>query len=62
VKTYKTKAEIADALSVSVPTVDRLMRRGLPYIKFGSTVRFDPDAVASWIESRQQATAVPAEA
>jgi excisionase family DNA binding protein len=58
-----TKQQVAEALKVSVPTVDRYMRRGLPFIKFddgNGTVRFDPDAVTSWVLGQQQQQPQPA--
>ena len=53
---YLTKGEVAGLMSVSLRTVDNLMRRGwLVYHKIGRTVRFRKDdidqhlnATASW--------------
>lgn len=36
----RTKKQIARYLNVSDASVERLMRRGLPYIKVGGLVRF----------------------
>jgi hypothetical protein len=36
----RTKQEAAKFLSISPASLERLMRRGLPYIKLGNLVRF----------------------
>lgn len=48
-----TKKQIADVLGVSVSTIDRLMAKGLPYIKIERSVRFDKDVVMDWIKNRK---------
>ena len=46
-----TKKDVAEFLSVSIPTVDRYMKKGLPYIKIGKTVRFEIQNVIDWARS-----------
>ncbi|MBK9121477.1 MAG: helix-turn-helix domain-containing protein [Phycisphaerales bacterium] len=45
----------AKLLSVSARTVaDWRARHGLPYIKIGQLVRFDPAALSAWVQQRGQ--------
>lgn len=48
-----TKQELCDWLKVSLPTVDRLMKQGMPFIKIGKAVRFEQDDVKRWLEEQQ---------
>jgi excisionase family DNA binding protein len=53
VETYlKSKAEAARFLAVSVGSIERLMRHGLPYVRLGGLVRFRPEDLSAFIESR----------
>ena len=46
-----TKNEVAERLSVSYRTVDRLVNSGeIKYIKIGKTKKFDPDDIDSYIQ------------
>lgn len=48
---YLTKTDLAHLLHISRRQVDRLMQRGLPYLKLGyRTVRFDAARVVLWLE------------
>jgi len=50
-----TKKEIAEYLNVSVPTIDRYMRNGMPHVKLSTgTVRFELDKVKDWIEEQRK--------
>jgi excisionase family DNA binding protein len=49
----KTKKEISIILNISVPTIDRLMKKGLPFIKIGKSVRFEDEKVLEWIKEKQ---------
>ncbi len=49
-----TLRDVANLLRVSPKTVRRLMRRGLPCIRVGRSVRFAPRAVSRWLEARQE--------
>jgi excisionase family DNA binding protein len=50
-QTYlKTKREAARYLGVSRPSLERLMRSGLAYVKVGTLVRFRPEDLADFIE------------
>lgn len=43
-----TKRECAEYLRVSVSTMDRLMKDGMPYRKVGGQPRFNKDDVDRW--------------
>ena len=45
-----TKKEIADHYKVSIPTIDRLMKEGLPFTKIGKSVRFNLETVEDWLK------------
>ena len=47
--------EVAVALGVSPKTVRRLMRRGLPSVRFGRLVRFEQRDLLRWVEARKEA-------
>lgn len=47
-----TKADIARAVGVSVRTVERWMREGLPTRAVGGNVRFNGFEAAGWLKSR----------
>jgi predicted DNA-binding transcriptional regulator AlpA len=46
--------EVAALLGVSVATVRRwrLFRQGPKYLKLGAAVRYKPEDISAWIESR----------
>ena len=50
-----TVEEVADFLCVSPKTVRRLMRRGLPSVRFGRLVRFEQRDLLRWVEARKEA-------
>jgi predicted DNA-binding transcriptional regulator AlpA len=45
---------VADMLGVSVATVRRwrLLRQGPRYLKLGAAVRYKPEDISTWLESR----------
>jgi predicted DNA-binding transcriptional regulator AlpA len=45
---------VAEMLGISVATVRRwrLLRQGPTYIKIGAAVRYKPEDIAAWLESR----------
>ena len=44
-----TKQELAEILKVTVPTIDRYMKDGMPYMKFATgKVRFELEEVKKW--------------
>ena len=47
--------EVAEILGVSPKTVRRLMRRGLPSVRFGRLVRFEQRDLLRWVEARKEA-------
>jgi len=46
---YLTKQEAAKYMRVSVPTLDRLMAQGLPYIKLDRRVLFRREDIDKWL-------------
>jgi len=45
--------DLADILQLDEGTIRRYVRRNhIPYFKIGMTIRFDPDQVADWLESK----------
>lgn len=47
--------QVAEFLGVSPKTVRRLMRRGLPSVRFGRLVRFEQRDLLRWVEARKEA-------
>jgi len=47
-----TKADLAQAMRVSVRTIERWMRDGLPTRSIGGNVRFNRAEAAGWIRAR----------
>ena len=45
-----TKAELAEALTISPSSVDRLRAKGLPTVHVGHRVAFDWDASLEWLQ------------
>jgi excisionase family DNA binding protein len=53
-ETYlKSKREAARYMSVSLGSLERLMRSGLAYIRVGNLVRFRPEDLADYVEKRR---------
>lgn len=49
-----TAAELATLLAVQPDTLYKLARKGdIPHMRIGSSVRFDPKAIAEWIASTE---------
>lgn len=44
------KKQMAELLQVSVPTINRLVEKGMPHLKIGKSVRFDTDTALTWIK------------
>jgi excisionase family DNA binding protein len=44
-----TKKEVAELLKVSVSTVDTLRKQGLPSFSIGNAVRFNKEAVLTFV-------------
>jgi excisionase family DNA binding protein len=49
----RNKRQAAKFLNVSLGGVERLMRAGLPYVKVGGLVRFQPEDLANFIAERR---------
>ncbi|MBK8994614.1 MAG: hypothetical protein IPM35_02535 [Myxococcales bacterium] len=47
------RAGLARALSVSLSSVDRLLREGCPRVRIGDAPRFDVADVIAWLRARQ---------
>lgn len=48
-----TKAELADYLRCDISKVNRFMKKGLPFIVFGTTPRFRKSAIDEWLENER---------
>jgi excisionase family DNA binding protein len=49
----RDKKQAARYLGVSLATLERLIRAGLPYVKVGCLVRFRAEDLADYVESRR---------
>jgi excisionase family DNA binding protein len=58
----KDKREAARYLNVSAGSLERLMRGGLPYVKLNGLVRFRPEDLSDFIDSRRVSPVLPREA
>jgi len=51
---YVTRAELAEIMGVSVPTIDRLVREGMPSETWGiRSRRFRPSEAIAWARARR---------
>jgi excisionase family DNA binding protein len=49
-----TYQDLADYLQVGLRTAKRRVKEdGVPFVRIGRSVRFDPAAVQAWVERRQ---------
>jgi len=46
-----TKKELAEKLKISTRTIDRMIRRGMPKLKYEYTVRFIWEDVENWLKN-----------
>ncbi len=51
---WHTADEVAAVYKVKKPTIRLWTRQGMPHLKCGRLVRFDPEQVRAWFEARQQ--------
>ena len=49
---YITTKELCVWLKISANTANNWRRKGLPYIRFGNTVRYDKAEVQKWLDSQ----------
>jgi excisionase family DNA binding protein len=49
---YLDSAGVCQMLSISPPTLRRMVEDGLPSVRCGEARRYDPDAVRQWLASR----------
>jgi excisionase family DNA binding protein len=49
---YLNKKQACEYLGISNNTLDEWIRKGLPSIKIGKTVRFNKQAIDSWLLSQ----------
>jgi len=47
---FISKKQLAEKLDISVVTIDRLRKKGLPFHQLGRKVVFDFEEVAKWIK------------
>lgn len=47
---------LARRLDCSAAHIDNLRKKGLPTVKVGELIRFDPEAVLSWLRAQPEAT------
>lgn len=48
-----TKKELAEELKISIPTIDRQLKLGMPCVKIGKAVRFELDEVVKWLKEKE---------
>jgi hypothetical protein len=46
------RKSVARELGVSIATIDRLVREGMPHVRVGDCKRFELDRVLDWIRRR----------
>lgn len=49
------KQDLARQIGVSASQIDRLRKLGLPSVKVGEAVRFEPAKVVAWLKERETA-------
>jgi excisionase family DNA binding protein len=49
---FVDKKELAKYFNISVVTVDRLRKKGLPFHKLGAKIVFDKEEVTNWIKNK----------
>jgi len=47
---FINKKELAKKLDISIVTIDRLRKKGLPFHKLGAKIVFDYEEVTKWIK------------
>ena len=62
-KKLLTPPEVADLTGLSLDTLAqwRSQRRGIPYLKIGRVVRYDPDDVQTYLEGCRVSVSAPQE-
>lgn len=55
-KEYLTVSELQEKLKVSRQTIYDWRKNGLPFLKIGSSIRFDGDEVNEWVEKQNKVT------
>ena len=52
-KPLLNKREVAAMLAVKIWTIDSwVSQRKIPFLKLGGCVRFDPDQISKWLQSK----------
>lgn len=51
---YLTIEDLIEMLQVTRSTIYNLKKKGLPFIKIGSNVRFEQTEVINWLNSNQK--------
>jgi excisionase family DNA binding protein len=44
--------DLSKLLGVSITTISRLRKQGMPALKIGGSIRFDPAKIQAWMETR----------
>lgn len=59
---YLTEKELAELFGISVSKLqnDRLMGRGIPYVKVGRAVRYASSAVEAWLAEHRHGDRIQA--
>ena len=50
---WMTTAQIAEHLSLSVTTIRAMAKRGMPHVRYGSILRFNPTICTAWLEEQR---------
>ncbi|WP_277669102.1 helix-turn-helix domain-containing protein [Caproiciproducens galactitolivorans] len=51
---YLTQQEVCSWLKISLATLWRWRKEGLPYVKYGNSVRFKETEVSKWLEKNRK--------
>lgn len=52
-----TPKELAEIMKISVATISQQAHNGMPCIRFGGSVRFDPRDLLAWMDSQSISSA-----
>jgi hypothetical protein len=60
-KLFLTEVEVAEKTRLKLPTLrnHRHLHKGIPYIKIGRSVRYDPDDIENYIRRHRVDTEAP---
>ena len=52
---WLTASELAQVYRLKTPTIRLWTRQGMPHLRCGRLVRFDPQRVQAWLEQKSKA-------